>query len=140
VIVVTGGRQSGKTNAVIRWLLEQPGERAVIVGSFERADYIIKQLRQFDFRFPWKEHIIIANGDYIFNSQRGLSRFHHLAIDDAEYVLSRAFGADIDFMTVNATWIPLAPSTETVRAEVIQDKEIEAYETERDIRIITPKS
>lgn len=127
MIVVTGGRQTGKTEAVVRWLAENPGHRAIVVGDFDRANYIIKRLRErFPNYFHWKEHVIIASGDYIFNSRPQFQRFHQVAIDDADYVLAKVLGAQVDFMTVNATWIPLSPNNDPVKVDVIQDKEIEA--------------
>jgi len=129
MIVVTGGRRSGKTSAVIRWLLEDPQYRAVAVLNHERRQHLRAMLREVVPHInPTNFRILTVQELYGFmvapNQQRG--DIHEIAIDDAEEVLKQLFGARVGFMAMTATWIPLgAVEPDRVRAEVVTDHQID---------------
>jgi hypothetical protein len=131
MIVVTGGRASGKTSAVIRWLLENIQHRAIIVADRREAEHVLYMIRDAaKIKYDFRPHVIAAQDLQIGGYHRGQSmralHFPEVAIDDATRVFKVLFGVDLDFMSVNATWIPLAPPDDVVKVKLYTDKELEA--------------
>lgn len=124
MIILTGGRASGKTSAIIRWLVEAPGHRGIVCVDEQRKRHIINMLRD---AYPhmdvsWKNHVLTADFVFASGGQNMRGRFMpELAIDDCETVLMRLLGSRIEMATMNATWIPLgAPQPDLIKAEVYQ--------------------
>lgn len=113
VIVLTGGRASGKTSAMIRWVMENPQERGILCLDRRRAEHIVSMMHRAypDFQWEWKNNVITV--EYMERRfSRGVGRgeygpFREIGIDDAEEVLSRLFGSRVEMAAMNATWIPL---------------------------------
>lgn len=131
MIVITGGRQQGKTEAIVRWLHEDPQRRCVLVADLDRKRYILGRLHVGSLRgFPWKDHVVVASNFMFGGYMRGHARpfhFPEVAVDDMEDVFKVVFGATLAFATMTATWIPLGPQ-EPIKAEVIDDTMIEGGE------------
>lgn len=126
MIVVTGGRRSGKTSAVIRWLLERPGQRGVIVVDRSRARFFMDAIREAAPHLD-PEHfrgMIVTAEKFYGPVSRGTHwPFTEVAIDDAEDVLRVMLGSIVGFMAMTATWIPLAPATpEPIKAQVVNNE------------------
>lgn len=107
MIVYVAGRQQGKTTAIVRWLLEDPQHRCILVGDQERKKHIMRFLYRFapirDKKF-WEDRIFLAAPIHF--QQRGyLAR--EIGIDDLEYVLGILFRSEVQFVTTTAT--PLGP-------------------------------
>jgi len=130
MIIVAGGRQTGKTTAVCRWIAEDPDRRCVIVAHEGRAQYIIDRLRSHIRDYPWKHHVITANQIGIGGYSRGRNpafQFPQVAIDDAEEVFRVLYGVTLEFMSMNATYIPLGPAQpDVVKAEATITPQIAA--------------
>jgi hypothetical protein len=126
MIVLTGGRRSGKTAAIIRWLLEDPQRRAVVVTDARMRDHILYRLQDTLPSYDWRHQVITANDYARYQRGGGHSPYTELAFDDLEKILEIMFGAHAEMATVNATWIPLGPIVHTVKAEVVDN--------DRDIR------
>ena len=129
MIVVTGGRRSGKTTTVIRWFLEAPGQRAILVVDESRRKHILRSLRESAPHIDpnqFGKYIITAETYYGQLGHRGHWPWTQIAIDDAEDVLYKLLGANVEFMAMTATWIPIGP-VPTVKAEVIQDNQIQGH-------------
>jgi len=128
VIIVAGGRRTGKTEAILRWIAESPEMRCVIVKDNDRAAYIIDRLRSYIKDYPWRQHVITAGQIAIGGYTRGRNpafHFPEVAIDDAEEVFSVMFGVTLEFMSMNATYIPLGPQQpDVVRARATIQTEI----------------
>jgi len=137
MIVVTGGRRSGKTSAVIRWLLEDPN-RGVVVRDHRRRQHFEGMLRESAPHIDpahFKRNILTTEDLYglMFRgggmhprSPRGHLPFSELAFDDGEEVLEQLFGARVGFIAMTATWIPLGPSQpDRVQAEVVTGHQID---------------
>jgi len=133
MFVVTGGRQTGKTDAICRWLAENPPARCVIVVNHRRKEHLLQRLQDMYGRamrnYRWQDHIYPAVEMQIGGYGRGGRAFHYpeVAIDDLQEVFGVLFGVQLGFATMNATWIPLGESTssDTVKAEVVNDHMIE---------------
>jgi hypothetical protein len=123
MIVLTGGRQSGKTEALCRWMHERPETRCVIVADHGRAKYVLDRLHSGHLaRYNWKPHVMTATDIQIGGYNRGYKHAFHfpeVCIDDLEDVFKVLFGVTLEFATMSATWIPLSPNNSPVKAEVI---------------------
>lgn len=117
MFVMVAGRGQGKTHAIVNWLMEQPGERAVIVNNSREAEYMERLLRQaYDahrvsqdrWRAFTHDVILLPIDARHWQSLRG--RFREIAIDDAERVLQTLFEVPIAFVTMNATLMPTVPA------------------------------
>jgi hypothetical protein len=113
---------------------EDPDRRCVIVANRDRLDYILNRLRAGRLRnYDWKDHIITAQSIQIGGYTRGRSpAFHYpeVCVDDLEDVFKVLFGADLQFATMTATWLPLGPVEPIkadVYAEVIPEVDNRAY-------------
>lgn len=134
MIVVTGGRQSGKTEAICRWMFERPGGRAVIVANMVRKQYILGRLSVGGLRaYPWKNYVISATEIQVGGYSRGMNPAFHVpevCIDDLEDVFQVLFGVSLEFVTMTATWLPLGP-VEPIKVDAQAGeatKEILAYD------------
>lgn len=112
MFVYVAGRQQGKTLATVRWLLEKPQHRAILVSNAKRKDHIMRTLQQLGpirDRSYWSFRIIVVQQLDAFRDidPRGIAQ--ELAIDDLDEVLKAVFGSRVDFATVNAT--PLLAGT-----------------------------
>ncbi len=130
MIVIVGGRQSGKSEAVLRWLMEHPGQRGVVVLDIDRKRHLLHRLHDHMPSFPWAQHIITV-GDAM--NARGYGGhfgqapgpWPEMAIDDAEDVMSRLFGARVEFAAMNGTYIPLGPVPQnTIKADATVTSEL----------------
>lgn len=130
MIVLTGGRQSGKTSALIRWLMESP-DRGILCLDQQRAEHLVRTLqRAYPYiRRNWRENIVTVEGMLHFIRGRG-SRlslsgpFREMGIDDAEEVLSKLFGTQVGIAAMTATWIPLSQGNDTIKAYVEEPRPI----------------
>lgn len=124
VIVLTGGRRSGKTTALIRWLCERPVSRCIFVVSEDRRRHLLNQLRDTLPNYDWRPHVLVA--DRYFGGLIGRMRvpFPEVAFDDMETILEHMLQANVEMVALNATWIPLAPvDPEPIRIPSYQDLE-----------------
>jgi hypothetical protein len=136
VIVLTGGRASGKTSALIRWVMENPSERGILCLDEQRARHIIHMFERVypNFTWEWKHNVVTVQ--YMLYSTRGRGNhlslqgpFREIGIDDAEEVLSRLFGSRVGMAVMNATWIPLgnvSDNNDRVKAYVEEPISIDA--------------
>lgn len=126
--IVTGGRRSGKTATTIRWLLEDPQNRVVIVINSDRRQEFIRLLKDLIPNHDWRPHVITATDAPIQGNMRGhdrgMGRYHHYCIDDLDIFLEMLFRSKVEFATANATWIPLSSPEPAIKAEVVSDKMI----------------
>lgn len=102
MIVYVTGRQMGKTEAVIRWFLENPMARVIIVVNQHRKMELLSRLKEklsLDSVEVFQDRIIVPREagpmPWIGSAQ--------VAIDNAEEVFQRLLGKEIDFITVNGT-------------------------------------
>lgn len=133
MIVLTGGRQSGKTSAVIRWLMEAPGHRGVLVLNEDRKIHLIRTLQRaypdLIGRVHWRDYVITVDdvqGGFFRGRDHRHGPFVELGIDDAEEVLSRLFGSRVEMAAMTATWIPLSQNNDTIKAYVEQPRHLRA--------------
>lgn len=114
---MVAGRGQGKTQAIVNWLLEQPGERAVVVADGQRGQQIRNRLLDalYAHRMDTPRQLqlidnMVVTIDYVLRSHGPLyARYRQIAIDDAEFVLSKMFGGQVELVTMNATLMPMAP-------------------------------
>jgi hypothetical protein len=99
----------------------------VIVGTRDRKAYIVDRLRSHIKDYPWQVHVYNAQELQIGGYHRRAFSFPEVAIDDAEYVFSVLFGTRLEFMSMNATYIPLGPAQpDTIKADATIVPEIAA--------------
>lgn len=133
MIVLTGGRASGKTTALIRWVLERPDARCIFVLNAERQRYLIDRLLD---AFPhwnykdWQQHVLIYHNYFGGVISRGIIvPYPEVAFDDLDEILATMLRARVEIATLNATWIPLAPPTpEAIKVDSRIVPELESVE------------
>ncbi len=81
---ITGGRDSGKTDAAVRWLLEEPENRVILVTSKQRA-------RGIRSRYGLSETQVMSAQGKLSPPHALKGRSVHVAIDDLDDFLRRAF-------------------------------------------------
>jgi hypothetical protein len=113
MFVMVAGRQQGKSLTILNWLMEQPNRRGILTSDNKRRQYLLHMLERLypnltyiPGRGYWSQRILVVD-ERPFGA--GLRRFAELGIDDAETVLERMFNARVEFVTLNATLIPVAP-------------------------------
>lgn len=116
MFVMVAGRQLGKSVTAARWLLEQPGERALLTSTEDRKHHLIRvatrllPVREMSHRdFADLKHLIMdrvfaasAMSGYV---MRGIAV--EIGIDDAEEVLRILFQRPVGFAAFNATLVPV---------------------------------
>jgi hypothetical protein len=103
--------------------------RAILVVDESRRKHILRSIMEAAPHIDpaqFKKYIITAETYYGQLGHRGHWPWSQIAIDDAEDVLSKLLGANIEFMAMTATWIPIGP-TQPVRAEVVEDHQIQGH-------------
>jgi len=84
-----------------------------------RRRHILDQLRREYPYHKWDDHVwVIGQDGGMGRWSAGLYRlpFPVIGIDDLEYVLDNLFAGHVEFAAANATYIPLAPNTDPIRA------------------------
>ncbi len=107
MIVFVAGRQQGKTIAVVRWLLEDPQRRALLVATQDRKNEIMRMLYQLAYmrdRRYWEQRIIVGSPDFL----EGYAPVE-VGIDDLDTLLEQIFRLRVEFVTINATLIHPEP-------------------------------
>lgn len=108
MIILAGGRQSGKTTSCIKWMLEQPGQRHLLVANEERRRDVVRQLQQCLPQFQdWQAYVSVPRNLSEMSRGRNLVWGSELGIDDLELVLQVIFTPRVELATVNATEIPI---------------------------------
>lgn len=131
MIVVVGGRRTGKTAAICRWLAECPNRRGIIVLSEDRKLHILNRLHDHMPNYQWGQHLFSVHEMVNmrgYGNRFGQARgpYPEMAIDDTDEVLSVLFGATVKFAAINATYIPLGHNEllEPIRADASITPEI----------------
>lgn len=135
MIVYVAGRGQGKTNALVRWFLEQPHERGVIVANKAMRNHFLHMLYRLTgfsrvtFR-RYEDNIVTAS--QLFGRANLRYRFREVGIDDAEQVIKELMGINIDFMAMNATLLDFRytrqeEQTDYIDGEVIPDYDDPGY-------------
>lgn len=135
MIVYVAGRMQGKTNALVRWFLEQPQGRGVVVANksmrnhFLHTLYRISGFSRVTFR-RYEDNVIVASE--LFGRANLRHRFREIGMDDAEQVIQTLMGINIDFMAMNATLLDFRYTSSKeqdnyVDGEVIPDYDDEAF-------------
>ena len=112
MFVMVAGRAQGKSVTALRWLLEQPGHRMLIVANVDRKHHLSHQaLRMVLDTIPAKEFVDRYIRPNIVIAERLeriqlIGRGREIGIDDAEEVLRIMFGGRVEFATFNATLVP----------------------------------
>jgi len=136
MIVYVAGRQQGKTNAVVRWFLEQPGERGVIVANREMRNHFLHRLYQISgftrsqFR-RYEDNIIPV--DKLYSRSELRLRFREVAIDDAENVIKTLLGAPIEFMALNGTLLDFRYTRKEEQTDYVDGEVIPDYDTDYSV-------
>lgn len=109
----------------LRWLLEQPGHRILIVANTDRKHYLLHAATRllpgghdpanFIKRHIEPQIVVVHELDRV---HRAFGRANEVGIDDAEEVLSILFNARVEFVTLNATLIPVVSSS-TINGDYI---------------------
>jgi len=109
--VITGGRQSGKTEAMYRWLTDDLEHRIIVVSDQRRVAEHVRELhRRFPniVDWPWQKNFMtwaVALGRHASAGHRQGAQF---AFDDVDELLrSLVHGADVTVVTMTATSIPI---------------------------------
>lgn len=100
-----------------------------MVATEDRKRYLIQRMRDHLPNYVWDQHIVTVRDIAHPAFGRGMVnpfRFPEVGIDDVEDVFQTLFQADLEFVTASATWIPLAPTTNTVKAETVDDRMIDS--------------
>lgn len=135
MLVYVSGRAGGKTNALVRWFLEHPQHRAVIVADKRRRNHFLHTLYKLSgysrvtFR-RFEDNVIDVSQVFGRFSVRGTG-VQEIGIDDAELIISNLIGTKIDFMAMNATLLDFRyvhpnEQTDYVDGEVIPDYDNES--------------
>lgn len=128
MFVMVAGRAQGKSVTALRWLLEQPGHRMLIVANADRKHHLLRTASQMiPNSIPAEEflkryvspNIVIA--DRIERIQY-IARGREIGIDDAEEVLKIMLGGRVEFAAFNATLVPTGFTPEESRRRFMAEE------------------
>jgi hypothetical protein len=119
LFVLITGRQMGKTQAIVSWLMENPEWRAVIVSNKERAEYLLARIRRTPLaslgKKYWEERIITASRFPMALRGHG---FFEVALEDFESLFETMYGVKVGFMVATGTVIaPDMPDVDIIDGE-----------------------
>lgn len=116
LFVLITGRQHGKTQAIVSWLMEDPSWRGVIVANHQRKAEIMARIRRTPLAYLgkryWEERVITVGRFPMQLRGRG---FREVALEDFEHLFQEMYGVPVGFLVATGTVIaPDMPDTDGV--------------------------